>query len=92
MSVEYRLRFDTIDMTQAAEMEARCGRGVWLALNDKEWDGLRWHTVEKVTTDPWDQYNRLCQWAESHEQPIRDVTLHRRVIPDPDTGWEAVKR
>lgn len=35
-----------------------------------------------------DQHHNLLHWAMTHEQPIKDVSLERRTILDPNEGWE----
>lgn len=44
------------------------------------WDEIPWndYLTERETNDEGsarDQYEGLCKWAESHEQPIKDVRL-----------------
>jgi hypothetical protein len=88
---EYRLSWEMPDMFTAADLEARFGRDLRGHLSDEEWDALPWKApTVRITTDPWDQYNGLKQWAETREQPIRNVRLERRVVPDPGEGWEPV--
>lgn len=38
-----------------------------------------WHTVEKETDNPWDQYNTLRKWAEEGTEYIRNVHLYELV-------------
>lgn len=77
---EYRLSWDMPDITRVAEVEERYGKDVWSVL---EWDDLdlgRWHEVVVLFTGEtrMDQYNRLKIWAETKEQPIRNVRLQSR--------------
>ena len=87
-NVEYRLTFESISPFQADEMEQRHGKGVWPRLAEHAWDALSWRKpTVKITTDPWDQYRTLKRWADTHEQPIRNVILEQRPAPLPDEGW-----
>lgn len=86
----YRLEFETIDPHQAAAMELRYGPGVWLTLSDDEWKALSWHPVTRESSGcdgkgVFNQYATLRGWAETHEQPIRNVRLLRS-----GTAWEPV--
>lgn len=72
-------------------MEYTHGKGVWPRLTEAEWDALPdWHrtTVVFVGNERMRQYHTLKRWAETHEQPIRNVTLEKREIVSPDEGWE----
>lgn len=92
--MERRLTFTSINPLYASDMEAKYGKGVWLACPDDMWDGLPWSTptvVMFVDDDRMDQYNTLKRWAETHEQPIRDVKLEERPLR-PDDGWVEVTR
>jgi len=40
---------------------------------------IHWSTVERITKDPWDQYNTLKGWEESGEEPVRNVKLEEQV-------------
>jgi hypothetical protein len=79
---EWRLRFESIDPHEAEAWEVRNGRGVWPRLTDKRWDALPWlPPTERVSDDESDirdQHATLCAWAETHEQPIRNVVLECR--------------
>lgn len=70
----------------AFEYEDRYGPGVWLRLTREQWDGLPWKaSAGHVTTDheqALDQYRKLAEWADSHEQPIRNVKLSARKPPE----------
>jgi hypothetical protein len=38
-------------------------------------DESAWAKTEKITDDPWDQYNTLKEWEASGEHLIRNVRL-----------------
>lgn len=85
----YRLTFESIDPHQAAGMEAQYGKGVWPTLSDASWAALSWHEVSREADAPGDitaQYESLLAWAETREQPIRNVRLLRSAA----TAWEPV--
>lgn len=88
--IEYRLSWQSIDSHQADRMERYHGRKVWAKLSDEEWEGLEWQTptVRIDGERPSDQFNTLKGWAETREQPIRNVKLEQREAPEPDSGWE----
>lgn len=93
MTTEYRLSWESLPSHFCADVEAKSGRGIWGALTPSEWDALPWREpTVKVTTDPWQQYNTLKEWSESHDQPIRNVRLEQREVPEPDLGWTEVHR
>lgn len=90
---EYRLSWQSVPSHYAAGREMADGRDVWQSLTDAEWDALPWlESISKIDTNPWDQYNTLLRWSEGHEQPQRNVTLERRIPPNPDEGWEVYER
>lgn len=85
----YRVEFESIDPHQAAELEARLGKGVWPLLSDEQWEALSWHPVSREAEfigEIEDQATNLAAWAASHEQPIRNVRLLRSANP----GWGPV--
>lgn len=87
---QYRLQWRTIPSIVAAEMEDRYGRNVWKSLTDAMWEALPWAekpTSVVFTDGRFDQYTTLRRWADSHDQPIRDVVLEQREVPESDTGW-----
>lgn len=80
----YRLVFETIDPHQAAGLEERHGRGVWQQLDERTWAALSWHETSREADTPGAitaQYENLKAWAESHEQPIRNVQLLKASHP-----------
>lgn len=80
----YRLSFDSIPPTEAQRMELD-GRPI-----SEQYDDIPeslWYRVQTEREDPWDQYRTLKGWAETKEQPIRNVKLERR-IDEPQ--WEEV--
>ncbi|SRR6266404_985865 len=91
----YKVTFETISPHVAAEMETRHGRGVWPTLSDDEWNALEWHPV---TSDQGsvnvlrDQYHRLFQHSQDHEQPIRNAKMFQssagdwQPLPAPQEG------
>jgi hypothetical protein len=89
--MEYRLSWEMpIDHWKISEIETIHGRDVWPKY---DWDTLEWHQQEVVWRDGnegdhFDQHATLKQWAETREQPIRNVKLEWRPI---DVGnWEPV--
>ena len=86
--IEYRLSWEGIGAFNAADMETLHGPKVWPTLSDADWEALPWQQpTVKIDTDPWQQFNTLRRWAETHEQPIRKVRLEQREVPDIDSGW-----
>lgn len=84
----WRVEFESIDPHHAAEYEALRGSGVWRSLTDDEWDRLSWHPVSREDASESSiraQYEALSAWAESREQPIRNVRMSRHV-----GQWEPV--
>jgi hypothetical protein len=82
----YRLEWESINPHQADEYERLRGKGVWPTLTEDVWGRLSWHPVarESDTRDGvQDQFATLARWADSHEQPIRNVRLSRSVA----TSW-----
>lgn len=76
---QYRLAWESPSLIDCETAEAQYGEHVWPRF---DWDSLTsWHRTEKITDNPWQQYNQLKAWAESREQPIRNVTLERRPVP-----------
>ena len=45
-----------------------------------------WDKVDKEDNDPWQQYQKLKEWAETGEQLIRNVKLYAA----PDQEWKEV--
>lgn len=88
--VEYRLSWESPkDFHLIAAIEDRYGKNVW---PNYDWETLgEWLRTEVVFigNDRFDQYHTLKRWAETREQPIRDVLLEKREIVSPDEGWEA---
>lgn len=65
----------------AYDWEAVHGRDVWPTLTNEQWEALPWKASECVSDDyEWvrDQYLQLKAWADSHQQPIRNVTMQTR--------------
>lgn len=96
---EYRLSWEMPkNHWWVAAQEDRFGRAVWVAeweanqWDSPEWQSVEWSPVTRIDTNPWDQYNGLSKWADTHEQPIRNVKLERRTHPNPDEGWEVYER
>ena len=75
----YRLEFQTIAPAQAEDLELRHGRKIWQSLSETEWANLQWlPTVVRESDFPLDlkaQAEKLLEWAETYEQPIRNVRL-----------------
>jgi hypothetical protein len=77
-NTRYRLEFESINPLDAADIVARRGKDVWPALTDEEWNALSWHPVNREDNSERSvrqQYERLLQWAATHEQPIRNVRM-----------------
>lgn len=47
-----------------------------------------WHRIERIDTNPWQQYNQLRKWADADEEFIRNVTLEQAASIEPD--WQPV--
>lgn len=83
---EYRLTWETADPQQCAAMEYSLGKDCWPRV---DFDSLKWHKSGPVlftSEERLDQYRNLKAWADSHEQPIRNVLLEQREVPT-DGGW-----
>jgi hypothetical protein len=87
---EYRLTWESIDPFWAGAFQGRYEH-LW---DEGDWDTLPWTApVSRVAGEDGgihDQHRALKQWAESHEQPIRNVRLERRELLVDDEGWEPV--
>jgi len=85
---QYRLSWESpTDSWLIASIENRFGKAVWRRY---DWDKLgEWHRTEVVFTgaERMDQYNTLRRWADTREQPIRNVLLECREAPLPSEGW-----
>lgn len=46
-----------------------------------------WHQASRITTDPWDQYRTLRQWAYEESQHVRRVRLEVAVNLE-DLRWK----
>jgi hypothetical protein len=88
---EYRVSWEMPPPTVVAyDYEDVYGRDVWKRLTPRQWGSLPWRTSENITDnhdDAHDQYATLKGWAETHEQPIRNVTIEERPSPAPNEGW-----
>ena len=65
----------------AYDYEEIYGPNVWRTLSQEQWDALPWSQVVNITDDhdgAHDQYTVLAQWADTHEQPIRNVKIEQR--------------
>lgn len=47
-----------------------------------------WHRIERIDTNPFQQYNQLKKWADEDREFIRNVTLEQAVKIEPD--WQPV--
>lgn len=92
-TMEYRLSWDMpLDLLKVDALERQHGKDIWLTY---DWDQLgtwvtsevRWKDGERE--DGFDQYNKLKEWSETKEQPIRNVKLEQR--PVDEGNWEKVK-
>lgn len=91
--IEYRLTFETVDSNWAAHFEDSGGKYEHL-WDEGDWDTLPWlPPVTRITGDAdiHGQHAQLKRWADSHEQPIRNVRLERRqMVVVEDEGWDPV--
>lgn len=90
-AVQYRVSWEmpSAIMVAAYDWEAIYGPDVWPKLTDEQWDALPWAPSENVTGDhdaAHDQFTQLTTWADSHQQPIRNVKIEQR----PFDGWSEV--
>lgn len=87
-NVEYRLSWEMpADHWLIAGIEERYGKSVWPTY---DWDALgEWTRIEVVFRgdERMGQYHTLKRWAETREQPIRDVRLERREARPAEQGW-----
>ncbi len=85
---EWRLSWEMADPHWCANTVAEHGKGVYKTIPDDAWDNLPWcpPIVKVVQTWPEikNQYETLRRWAETHEQPVRNVKLESRTAGD----WE----
>lgn len=88
---EYRLSWESPPSHFCALMEQQYGKDCWPRVDWSDWPQIEWHvtSVVFVGNERMGQYNTLKQWAETKEQPIRNVTLEKRPMPNPDEGWES---
>lgn len=88
--IQRRLTFETLSPFVAADIEYRRGRTVWPSMDFSAlWPWYK-SVVEFTGDDRMDQYRTLKSWAETRQQPIRNVKLEEREIPDTDDGWREV--
>lgn len=86
---EYRLTWESPHSHECAMYEDLNGRDVWRRF---DWSDLHltWSETSVTFTgsERFGQYNTLRHWAETKEQPIRNVRLEKRQVPLPSDGWE----
>lgn len=72
----FRLSWEAIAPHRAAAIEDTLGRGCW---PDLPWDDFEWRatSVEFTGNERMGQYQTLKRWADTREQPIRNVRLER---------------
>jgi hypothetical protein len=86
--IEYRLSWDSPSPWACDAVERTLGRHAWPTY---DWDLLEgWHRTEVMFTgdERMGQYHTLTKWAETREQPIRNVRLEKRTRPQLDDEWE----
>ena len=92
-TMEYRLSWEMpLDLLKIDMIERSQSRDIWPTY---DWDKLgtwvtsetRWKEGDR--DDGMDQYETLKKWAETREQPIRNVKLEWR--PVDEGNWEEVK-
>lgn len=89
---EYRLSWEMPTPHECDGYEQLNGKTVWQRFS---WEQLHltWHRHEITFTDDarMGQYHNLRDWAMTKEQPIRNVKLEQRTIPDSEHGWRLAK-
>ena len=83
---QFKVQFRTCDPWWADENAHRLPA----AWGDVPWND---HSTERITTDEGsarDQHRVLAEWESTRTQPIKDVHLFARDVPDDDAGWDAV--
>lgn len=69
-------------------------KGVQFYINDEPNAKLEqvpeefWHSVERESDDPWDQYETLKLWENEGVEYVRNVKLYELVS---DPKWQEVK-
>lgn len=90
-TIEHRLSWESPSPWECDGYERQFGKDVWQKMPWEMLD-LTWTTtsVTFLGDERMDQFATLSEWAATSCQPIRNVRLERRVVPDPDSGWEDV--
>lgn len=91
LEIEYRLSWEMPDTRQVEIIERRYGKAVWRTLSMGSWEQLSWRPTSREDdqfADIADQHAQLKLWADTHQQPIRNVLLERR--PKNVAQWEPV--
>lgn len=87
----YRLSWEMVDvnaMHKYCNADPRYYKNVTQLVPNAEIPDADWHRVERETSDPWDQYNTLKQWAADGTEPIRNVKLEKQ---SSEPQWEEVR-
>lgn len=89
--VQYRVSWEMPPAIMfVADYEDRHGKDVWPTLTEEEWNELPWAPCARVVDDRIEavlpQFKQLSSWAESHEQPVRNVKLEKRTPAE----WEEI--
>ena len=84
MSKVYRLEFEVVTDPAMVYMFKKTHMSISVV------DESYWHKVVKEDTNPWQQYNTLCEWERTGEEPIRNVKLFEAEKIEAD--WKLVQK
>lgn len=76
----YRLSWEMVRLTQLhkyCNADPLYYKNTTQIVPNSEIPDEDWQTVSKETSDPWDQFHQLKEWANNDEQFIRNVKLEK---------------
>lgn len=95
MSIEYRLSWE---MVGQSSLRLFCNadpvffKNVTQTVPNSQIPDEHWHPVEKITNDPWQQYDTLRRWADEDREFVRNVRLQQREAPARNEGWRDLRQ
>lgn len=87
----YRLSWEMVKQSELyryCNADPRVYKGTTQTVPNSQIPANHWYPVSKVTDNPWQQYNKLTEWAGTDEGFVRNVTLEQAEVVEPD--WRPV--